>query len=217
MASSKWTLADELNRPVNLRHGDYCYYYLIYTPHAGFQYSPSNQDVYNYKIPIGTDKGLRAHPNRKRYKLNAIRKYAAAITDFALSERLGGTGQSLASHGKRIGLIPMPPSMCPNDKDYDDRNVQTCRLVCDHVGFKFCCDIETVQTIVPSHSGGTRQVPAIESSLTRVAHDADSCERVYLVDDVLVTGAHFVAAKSLLAKTGFSGEVRGLFFARAAY
>lgn len=78
-------------------------------------------------------------------------------------------------------------------------------------------DIETAQTLVPSHSGGMRQVREIESSLTRAAHDADSCERIYLVDDVLVTGAHFVGAKSLLAKTGFSGELRGPLFARAEY
>lgn len=56
MSAAKWTFTDRLNRPANLGDGDYCYYYLVYKPNAGFGYSQSNQDILNYKIPIGTDK-----------------------------------------------------------------------------------------------------------------------------------------------------------------
>lgn len=217
MAASKWTQVDAINCPIKLSDSDYCYYYLVYTPRAGYEHSQSNQDILNYKIPIGTDTGIRIRPQRTPFKQEAIHKYAEAIIEFAEDMHLASTRENLVSLGNKIGLLPMPPSMPVGDINYDDRNVQTCKYVCDRVGFKLCRDIETIKPLPPSHSGGTRRVSEIESSLGRVAHNASSCEIIFIVDDVLVTGSHFAAAKDLLVQTGFTGKIFGLFYARAMY
>ncbi|MDD3176840.1 MAG: hypothetical protein PHS28_03925 [Atopobiaceae bacterium] len=217
MASNKWTMIDRLGRPDNLGEEDFCFYYLVYTTRAGYGYSSANQEIINYKIPVGTDKGLRARPDRMPHKHAAIENYGGAIVDFMSSNRLRKTGEPLASLGERVGIIPMPPSMRPDDSDYDSRNLDVCDLVCKRTGLKLCRDIETARPGVSSHSGGTRSPRELRESLERYSDRANACELVFLVDDVLVTGAHFAAAKSLLMETGFKGQVFGLFYARAEY
>lgn len=210
-------MVDELDRPMNLHEGDFCFYYLIYTPRGGYRHSEANQTVLNYKIPIGTERGLRARPDRARYKLKAIRQYSDALVEFLEGRHLKTTGESLASLGHEVGLVPVPPSMRSDSRDYDDRNEQVCKAVCSELGLSFCHDIETVVPNIASHAGGTRNIGNIEDSLQRVATDANTCKFVFLVDDVLVTGAHFSAAKTLLCHTGFQGQAFGLFLARAQY
>ena len=210
-------MVDELDRPMNLHEGDFCFYYLICTPRGGYRHSEANQTVLNYKIPVGTERGLRARPDRTRYKLKAIRQYSDALVEFLEGRHPKATGESLASLGYRVGLVPIPPSMRPDSQDYDDRNEQVCRAVCSKLGLRLCHDIETAVPGIASHVGGTCKIENIEDTLQRVATDANTCEFVFLVDDVLVTGAHFSAAKSLLCRTGFQGQVFGLFLARAQY
>lgn len=149
--------------------------------------------------------------------MEAIGKYASAIIGFFETNHLKSSGASLASLGDRIGLVPIPPSMTPDSSDYDDRNGETCIEVCNQTALKFCRDIETAYPLVSAHAGGTRDASNLESALERVAYDSNECSLVFLVDDVLVAGAHFVAAKSLLLETGYSGQVFGLFYARAMY
>lgn len=206
---------DELSRPTNLPRGSLCYYYLVYTPHAGYQHSQANQLVLNYKIPMGGEKGLHARPDRTRYKREAIEEYAQAIIGLLMSLTLGGTNTSLASLEQRVGLVPVPPSMTPDDPDYDDRNVRTCERVCDQTNLRLCRDVETSKPIGASHAGGTRNPEVIESSLGRVAYGANNCDFAFLVDDVLVTGAHFMATTACLEETGFGGQTIGLFLARS--
>ena len=105
--------------------------------------------------------------------------------------------------------------MTPSNPEYDDRNVKTCQIVCDETEFRLCRDVETVSYIGPSQSQGTRDPGLIRASLGRVAHRCDGCEFVFVVDDVLTTGAHFVAIKSLLLESGCSAQVFGLFYAKS--
>jgi hypothetical protein len=206
---------DELSRPTNLPRGSLCYYYLVYTPYAGYQYSQANQLVLNYKIPMGGGTGLHARPDRTRYKREAIEKYAQAIVGLLMSLTLGDTDTRLVSLGKRVGLVPVPPSMAPDDQDYDNRNIKACELVCEQTGLRLCRDVETREPIGASHAGGTRDPQVIESSLERVAYGANNCDFAFLVDDVLVTGAHFMATRTCLEETGFGGQTIGLFLARS--
>lgn len=212
-----WTEVDGLDMPAGLRPDDYCCYYYVYTPHAGFQHSRANQEVLNYKIPIGGETGLRARPQRAPYKDGAIRSYASSIVDFLSSRHLKADGRALADLGERVGLVPVPPSMAAGEADYDDRNVRACSLVCEETGARLCRDIETVSSLAAAHAGGPRDLGTLLDSLGRVDDGANGCDIVFVVDDVLVTGTHYVACKTLLESTGCSGFIGGLFLARAQY
>lgn len=216
MAANNWTMLDRLDMRRYLGPADVCFYYLIYTPRAGYSYSEANDIVINYKIPIGTENGLRAKPAREHFKNQAIAYYANAIEGFLRAKHLKSSGKPLSTLGSAVGLVPMPPSMCPSDSDYDDRNIRTCELIANRIGCKVCRDIETVRTSFPSHSGGPRSPEELQPTLGRVGHEADDCALVFLVDDVLSSGAHYAAAKSLLARTGCQAQVIGLFLALAA-
>ena len=105
--------------------------------------------------------------------------------------------------------------MTPDDLEFDDKNVRTCRIVCNKTGFRLCRDIETVENIDSSHSQGTRDPSLIKASFGRIAHGCDDRAFVFVVDGVLTTGAHFVAIKSLLLESGCSAQVFGLFYAKS--
>ena len=195
---------------------DFCFYYLRYTPYAGYQYSYANQRVINYKIPKGGENGIFIKPRRGKHKERAIENYANAIIELMSDKTLKNTHERLIDLGERIGIVPAPTSMTPDSlEEFDDRNVQTCEKVCSKTGFRLCRDVETVEYIGPSHSQGTRDPSLIKASLGRVAHGCDDREFVFVVDDVLTTGAHFVAIKSLLLESGCSAQVFGLFYAKS--
>lgn len=215
MAGDSWSTVDRLNRPYNLGDSDFCFYYLRYTPYAGYEHSYANQEVINYKIPIGGANGLTNKPSRAPHKQRAIENYASAIIEFMSSKTLRNTGERLVDLGGRVGIAPAPTSMTPDDPEFDDRNVRTCDIVCDRTGFRFCRDVETMEFIGQSHSQGMRSPELIRGSLGRVAHGCDGCEFVFVVDDVLTTGAHFVAIKFLLQESGCSAQVFGIFYAKS--
>lgn len=217
MTGNSWSLVDRLNRPINLGETDHCFYYLRYTPRAGYRHSYANQEILNYKIPIGTENGLTKKPSRRPHKLRAIGNYARAVIEFMAAKTLRATGERLVDLGDRVGIVPAPTSMTPDDPEYDDRNVRTCEIICADTGFKFCRDVETVEFIGRSHSRGTRSPERIKQSMERVAHDCDSCELVFVVDDVLTSGAHFAAIRSLLSETGCAARVFGLFYAKCEW
>lgn len=79
MSGNSWSSVDRLNRPYNLGDADFCFYYLRYTPYAGYQHSYANQEVINYKIPIGGENGLANRPSRTSYKQRAIENYAISL------------------------------------------------------------------------------------------------------------------------------------------
>ena len=217
MGREQWTYVDDLSKPPRLRRGDACFYYLVYTPHAGYGISNANGIVLNYKIPIVGKSGLRNRPQRKQYKNAATAKYAEAIVDFIEGKRIRATGEKLTAMGERVGLLPVPPSQAIGNPDYDDRNVQTCKMVHDRFGFRICCDVETTETVTPSHNGGNRSVDAIMASMRLLGRSVDDCDFVFVIDDVLVTGAHFVAIKNMLQNGGYERPIIGLFLARAMY
>lgn len=212
MGGGSWTMVDALNRPTRLGPDDICLYYYVYTPRAGYGHSEANQVVLNYKIPQGGPSGLRARPQRGYYKDLAIGEYARALSRLL----------PLLPHGDRIALVPMPTSRPPTDPDYDDRNVRVCERAaalcaetCPDTDVMVCRNIETVREADPSHMGGTRDPAVVRRSLGRVGTSSAACDPVILVDDVLVSGAHFAAAKGLLVETGCRARIYGLFLARS--
>lgn len=148
-------------------------------------------------------------------KRKAIMEYANTICHLIPAFKVGQASTPILKLGNRVGMLPVPPSKAQDDPHYDDRNFQTVTQICSQTGFRLCRDIETISPIVASHSGGTRNPQTIKQSLGRIARNANECDWVFLVDDVLVSGAHFVAVSELLRETEFTGEIIGLFLARS--
>lgn len=203
-----WTKVDALDMPSNLSFEDICLFYLTYTPRGGWQESEANSIVYNYKIPI---RDLRKNSDRQYYKDEANNYYVEAIVQ--LISTLTVSNVPISNY--KVGVLPVPPSKTPNDPDYDNRTSRTAQNVCRRTGFTLCEEIETANPIVASHSGGTRNPDTIKQTLRRTSDAANACDWIFLVDDVLVSGAHFAAVKTLLQETGFRGGIIGLFLARS--
>ena len=208
----RWTRVDATNRPDKLDVRARCYYYTEYTPHAGWGYSDANQRVFNYKI---NPSALDLNPARVKYKNQAIEEYADAIVGLLQSFRLRANGEPLLSLGGGIVLLPVPPSVPLGEEGYADRNVRTWGIVSQRLGISVCRDVETARSIGSSHAGGTRDPRVIEGSLSRVGYGCNSASVVFIVDDTLVSGAHYTAICNLLEHTGCPAFTSGIFLARS--
>ncbi|HYC59917.1 MAG TPA: hypothetical protein VEK79_10170 [Thermoanaerobaculia bacterium] len=196
---------DDLLRPLypHLTATDQCYFLREYTAGRGYTGSETNHLILNLKKP----------PDRRgkpewRYKERAIEQVAR---EFRASVNLAAL--------RRVTLVPMPPSKAKRDPLYDDRMLHMLRVMDE----EHLLDIRELLAIQDStdaaHTTTTRPtVAALIANLEvddTLAHPAP--RSIALVDDVLTTGAHFVAAKTVLA-TRFPGvPIRGLFVARRVF
>ena len=104
---SRLTEIDALARDHHrhLGESDECYFFGEYTARGGFQFSPTNQLIFNLK------KGVERQDKREwYYKEQAIRTVAEAFRQAIKSEALD-----------RITFVPIPPSKAKTDMLYDDR------------------------------------------------------------------------------------------------
>lgn len=210
--AARWTMVDAIGRPSNLSEDDQCIYLHVYTPGMGFNYSHANQLVYNYKIKPSD---IRSNPNREYYKNKAIEEYAGELVRlFELITTDNGRVR-IAEMGECVAFVPVPPSIPLGHEDYDDRNARVCEIVCGRFGFSYCRDIETSSYIGSSHQGGSRDPEVIKSTLARSSLGANSAKYVFLIDDTLVSGAHFVACRDFLLETGCNDSACGIFLARS--
>lgn len=200
-----FTEIDDLLRPLyaHLTARDQCYFLRVYTSGRGFAHGATNDLILN----------LKKTPDRRgrpewRYKEAAIRQVAQ---EFRTSLDL----QAL----RRVTLVPMPPSKRADDPLYDDRMLQVLRVMDTERALDIRELLRVSASTEPAHAMLAR--PSIEDLVANMEID-DTCAQptptsIALVDDVLTTGAHFVAAKRILT-TRFPGvSVRGLFVARRVF
>ena len=198
------TSIDELTRSDHyyLDEEDSCMFIGEYTSSAGYQHSATNQLIFNLK----KDMNRRNKPDW-HYKGAAIRKAAQTIekvlTESALNE---------------ITFVPIPPSKVRGDPDHDDRMLRMVRAIrpTKPVDARELI-IQTESTDV-MHTSRNRLAPDEIEALYRIDEGQvlPAPTTIYLVDDVLTTGAHFKAAQSVLRKQFPGVPVYGLFVARRA-
>lgn len=190
---------------------DPCYYWGEYTPSQYidgpmWNFSPTNQLITNLKKPL--DRRGRAD---WRYKQEAIQQVAAA---FAVMWQW----QQMQIH--RPALVPIPPSKQRTDAMYDDRMLQVLNELAMRTGVPL--DIRDCL----SHSGnlpashGTDDRPTPDALYADLAIDMQIIRPqqqpggILLFDDMLTTGAHFVAARRRLHDVFPGIGVAGVFIAR---
>ena len=196
------TKVDDLTRPDHwyLTADDACYFIGEYTAYRGYAHSDTNHLIFNFKKTMDR----RGRPEW-RYKDQAIQTAAAAFRRTLAPKDLD-----------RLTFVPIPPSKAKGDPLYDDRLTRMLGAIRP----KPPLDVRelVVQTVSTDaiHVQDVRPAPEEIQALYRIdetlAEPAPGI--IAVVDDILTTGAHFRATKSVLS-TRFPGtSIIGLFISR---
>jgi hypothetical protein len=185
-----------------LAEDDDCYFFGEYTARGGYSAGPTNQFIHNFKK--GMDR--RGRPEW-RYKERSISEAARAFSQALNAQFVAGAT-----------LVPMPPSKSKNDPRYDDRLLRMLN------GIELGCRLDIRELLIQEGSrekaahDGIRPGPDELARIYKINESvADPPPKVILIfDDLLVTGASFVAAKSVLQARFAGVSVEGFFLARRA-
>lgn len=190
-----------------LEHGDLCGFLGEYNPRGNLPFSKYiqkglNSLIWNFKKPV--DK--LGEPSGK-YKARAINE---------ISEMFLDAGENFNAWLKQATLVPIPPSKSKDDPLYDNRMLQ----VLQKLNMDDSLDIRELilqrQSTSASHLIADRPSPAaIRQNYYINEREARELRgSIGLFDDVVTTGAHFKAAKSLLAERFGEVPTYGIFVAR---
>lgn len=196
------TKIDGLIRPDHWRltEADACYFIGEYTAYQGYAHSATNKLIFNFKKTMDR----RGRPEW-RYKEQAIHTAAAAFRRALAPKDLD-----------RLTFVPIPPSKAKGDPLYDDRLTRMLGAIRPRPPLDIReLIVQTVSTDAV-HAQDVRPAPEQVQALYRIDETLTEPVRelIAVVDDLLTTGAHFRAAKSILSTRFPEAAIIGLFIAR---
>jgi len=196
------TKIDELARPdhYHLAAEDDCYFLGEYSARKGYAFSATNNLIVNFKKKMD-----RRSRNEWPYKGVAIQRAATAFRD------------SLKDEARQVlTFVPVPPSKAKGDPLYDDRLLQMLHGIWPGQPADIRELIVQAVSTDAVHDQDERPSPselearyALDSALLRA-----TAGTIAVVDDVITTGAHFVAARNKLRQAFPTTKIVGLFIAR---
>jgi len=189
-----------------LSETDECYYLGDYAARQGAKFSPMNQLIFNFKKTVDW-KGL----SDWKYKEKAIQDVAKMFIKAA--------GDCLS----RATLVPIPPSKSKNDPLYDDRGIHLLKEI-DNQG-KSQLDIRELitqsKTITAAHENSSDRRSASDALAEIYRIEENLCNpapaNIIIFDDVITTGAHYLAMKNVLLERFPRAKTFGFFIARAVW
>jgi hypothetical protein len=196
---------DELTRPDHtfLEADDECFYLGEYTARKGYQFSETNNLIYNLKKPMD-----RRGRSGWEYKQLAIEK-AGKLMREAL-EASNPRWLSVAT------LVPIPPSKTKTDPMYDDRMFKVLQIL--GTGIKIDVRELVIQRQSTEAAHSTESRPRVDELYDNYAINeslaAPTPRIIGVFDDLLTTGAHFKAVQRLLRERFRKAEIYGIFIAR---
>lgn len=202
----KLQLIDESVLPdhYHLRNEDQCYFWGTYVSRQSYNYSPMNQIISNLK------KGMNKKGQRDwQYKFQAIKECAYLMSTLSFNPSL------------KITFIPMPPSKKKDDPLYDDRLVQILNKAYINSGNINILDLfDQAKSRVSCHSSlNKRDISELQDNLC--VSNPSLCNMVgdfiFIFDDVITTGAHFIAMKNKLNELFPNKPLAGIFIARRIF
>lgn len=183
----------------HLDKSDECYYFYEYTVGQGYSASDPNQLIFNLKKSV-----TRRHYSDYRHKENAIREVALLLSRFDFTS---------------LCFVPIPPSKEKTHPEYDSRLVdilQNAKNLNESISWH-----ETVlltRSHVANHrQEGNRLGPDDLERIYEFNAPTTPHDDIIIFDDVLTTGSHFKAMKTVLLQHNPGARVRGLFIARSVY
>jgi hypothetical protein len=199
---SKLTVIDDLLRRDHyyLTADDEVAFFGEYTARKGYAHSDTNQLIIN----------LKKKPNKRglpewKYKEQAIQRASDII-------RGGFDLNKLLADG--VVIVPMPPSKARGHPLHDDRMLRVALGV--HPALQVRELLRCKLSMDASHESDVRpKPPELAANMEIDEGKADPPPTtILLLDDVLTTGAHFVAAKQVLRGRFPAADVLGVFVAR---
>lgn len=194
-----------------LRPEHRCYYWGEYTPWAYTRgqnagYSDANQLVADLKISRECW-GLAQEWERKCAAIERVSGFFARAWRWS----------ELASNTL---LVPVPASRRRDDPLYDDRMERVLTRIQQLIGLPLQCApiLSSDGSLESSHSAALR--PTLRSLLPTIQVDESAApqeppKRVFLFDDVLTTGAHFIASAAHIQNLYPQARIVGNFVARS--
>lgn len=203
MIKFQWIDAFNIGDHVRLNPADRVLYLREYTSRKNFNFSETNNLISNLKKKRG--EGGYAY-----YKPRAIQQCSCEIAAGLDRDWLKGAC-----------LVPVPPSRMKGDPDHDDRMLQVCTGISQHVGFQVTVReiVRQAASIRSAHESADR--PSVEELLEIYEVDENQCGQntdvIAIVDDVLTVGNHFRAMQIKLASRFPNAEIYGIFVARRIF
>ncbi len=202
--ASRLSTIDELTRPDHtfLSADDECHYLGEYTARVGYSFSVTNDLIQNLKKPMD-----RKGRPEWRHKERAIRTFGQNLREAINGDFL-----------RQATLVPVPPSKRVDDLEYDDRMLQILHVMAagDPLDIR---EIVTMRTnLDPAHlHDNRRSVDALVDAfqMNTLLQNPEPVA-IGIFDDVLTTGAHFVAMKRVLRALFPVVPMCGIFLARRA-
>jgi len=194
---------DESNRSAHfyIEEAHECFFFYEYTSRKGYAYSEGNSLVINLKKSVR----LRGQP-QYRYKDQAITTCASMLrTAF----------EKAAWVFPKATIVPIPPSKASTHPEYDDRMMQVVSKACEGKGADVRHVVQQAESYEASHTqkDGQRKKPHELEAMYEVVGPPPK-ETIILVDDMLTTGAHFVAMRNVVRTAYPDRRVLGIFIAR---
>lgn len=196
------TEIDDLTRPDHsyLTEDHACVFLGEYTARKGFAFSATNQVILNFKKPVSR----RGRPEWQ-HKERTIREVAKAFADAIKAEWL-----------HQATLVPMPPSKCKTDPLYDDRLVRMLQAIPSVNPLDIRELVVQPSSAASSHDADVRPTPEEIAAGYQfnegLLHPTPTTVAIF--DDVLTTGAHFVAASRIIRSRLPDAQIVGFFIAR---
>ncbi len=196
------TKIDDLTRPDHyyLAAEDECYFIGEYTARKGFAFSATNSLILNLK------KGMdRRGKSEWPHKARAI-KAAAAAFRASLSDEARTT----------LTFVPVPPSKAKDDPLYDDRLTQALHAIWPGKAVDVRELVVQPQSTPAAHDQDDRPTPAELEARYAIDQNlvAPAPQTIAVIDDVMTTGAHFIAVRNALRRKFPTTKIVGLFIAR---
>ncbi len=185
----------------HLQEPDRCYFYGEYTARMGYQFSPTNNLIQNFKKPMD-----RKGRPEWQYKVQAVDRIARILLELPQWPQLA-----------TWTWVPAPPSKVPGDPEHDDRLGQVLAKLAEAVPMLDVRELVVQrENRAPAHLGDDRRDPDTLAAGLQI--DATCLEPrptgVLVFDDVVVSGATFRAMKAVLQEALPAADVMGLFVAR---
>ena len=188
-----------------LDRSDHCYCLGFYRSGEGAEGLGLNRIVLDLKREPGT---RYSNPAAWQARNEAIARVSSMLTI--------STGKLFP--GKKIILVPIPPSKEIGDPEHDDRMSQICNRMAAGLAWAEVSELFVIKkSVQASHFSRIRPTKEqLKENLRMMIRDDDYRPRglVVLVDDVLTSGAHYAACKELLEGMFPAVTVAGIFIAR---
>ena len=207
MNELKWRKTDASIVLINCpKHAELeLYYARTYTSGAGYKHSETNNLINNLKRPVDRPE------NQLAYKRQSIDRFAFELTEFI---------KRVLKPGRKVFLVPTPPSKTKDHREYDNRVDQVATKVAANINevILFPIVLGNLDLEAAHESQASRETEIILKSLTVDQALIEKYEKgvtIAILDDVLTSGAHFSAMRQLLLTIFPDSRLIGLFWARS--